>query len=168
MTISELRVLVVVRHGEAVSRSPQGDIGRELSTRGQEDARALGAWLTEQGVDPDVAVVSPSVRTQQTWAHMVAGGLASAEVVTDRAVYEAEVPDLVETVASLPEGARTAVLVGHAPGIPALVASLEAHTQLPEGWPPATSAVIAHPGEWSEFPAEGTVVVRCREPQAEV
>jgi len=85
-----LRLLVLMRHGEAAGSSPTGDMGRPLPPAGRKGVARVAEWLDEQGVHPDLAVVSPSWRTLQTWDVMRDAGLSATHVVTDDSVYDAD------------------------------------------------------------------------------
>lgn len=158
----DLRLLVIVRHGEAKGHSAAGDEGRELTARGREDATDVGRWLVSQGVRSDVAIVSSATRTVQTWEAIRAGGVEADDVRVDRAIYNGTVEDLVEAISAVPDTARVALLVGHAPAVPDLALEVETRCDLPGGWSPATLGVISHPGPWSGFPTADTALVACR------
>jgi phosphohistidine phosphatase len=67
------RRLVIVRHATTGEGSP--DIRRQLTERGRRDAATIGRWLVENDVVPDLVVVSPATRAQQTW-EIAAGELS--------------------------------------------------------------------------------------------
>ena len=113
----ELRILVLLRHAQAKGSSADGDLGRELTSSGRETAAHVGEWLREQGVRPDVAVLSPSTRTRQTWEGLRAGGLDADDVWTDSAIYDADPADIVESINAVPDDVSTLVVVGHAIGL---------------------------------------------------
>ncbi|CAN5402454.1 histidine phosphatase family protein [soil metagenome] len=131
--------LVLLRHAKAEQQGPptQGDHGRPLAERGVADARKAGATLAELGPVPDLVLCSTAVRTLQTWEAMVDGGsevdqdrpespgpLSKVEVWRDRRIYNASPDALLQVLADVPDEARVVAMVGHAPGIPALVGSL--------------------------------------------
>lgn len=162
-----LRVLVLLRHAEAKNSSPDGDIGRELTKAGRATVTELGEWLAGQGVRPDVVVVSPSVRTRQTWEALKAGGMRAAAVWADAAIYDADPGDVIESIQAVPDDVRTLLVIGHAPAVPAVARDLPDHRE--EGrplseldWPPAGCAVVGHRGTWSDFPGEASAVVAVR------
>ncbi len=163
---SPLRLLVLMRHAEAKGHAKNGgDEARELTKTGRAAAERVGQWLADQGVRPDVVVVSPATRTLQTWEHVREAGFRPGDVWCDAAVYDAEPEDLIESVNAVPADVGTLLLIGHAPGIPRLVGALPDHTDLPDGrrtdmvsWPPAAIAVVCHRGAWSEFPTEDSAV----------
>ena len=77
------RTLVVVRHSKAERQAPT-DFERQLSDRGRVDGADLGAWLAQQGVVCDAALVSAAHRTEETWAVVtrVLTTMASVTVVS--------------------------------------------------------------------------------------
>lgn len=166
-TGADMRLLVLMRHAKAKSSSPSGDHGRPLSRDGREVARLMGQWLVSQGVRPDIAVVSPSTRTVQTWEELTRVGVRADDLWADAAIYDGEAADIIESVNVLPDDARVVAVIGHMPGIPQLAAMLDDH--LPaggphpeEGWPPASVGVVAHRGTWAQFPRDGTALVSFR------
>lgn len=164
-----LRILVLMRHAEAKNHSAEGDLGRELSSAGRRSAGEVGLWLRRQGVRPQVVVVSPSVRTRQTWESLRDAGLGADDVWSDDALYDADPEDIVESIQAVPDDVRTLVVIGHAPGVPTLAGDLEqrlpATGDSPErGWPPAGVAVVGHRGSWSTFPSAESAVVAFRHP----
>ncbi len=164
MADPQLRLLVLMRHAQAQSFSAAGDIGRELSAQGRREAAAVGAWLADQGVRPQAALVSPSVRTRQTWDCLVEAGLSALTAGVDDALYDAYPDEIAESIRAVPDDVGALVVIGHAPGIPGLAAELE--QRLPSGadgpgrgWPPAAVAVVGHRGDWSAFPSPDSAVV---------
>ncbi len=160
-----------MRHAEAKGSSPTGDLGRELTKSGRRDAERVGQWLVDQGVRPDVVVVSPSTRTRQTLEHLRTAGLPTQEVWSDDSVYEGYPGDLADSVRDVPDDMRTVLLIGHAPGIPGLAADLEDHTELDprareamERWPAAAVAVVSHRSDWADFPDDTTALAAFHAP----
>lgn len=113
-----------MRH--AKSAWPQGidDLARPLNDRGRRDAPAAGRWLREHVPEIDMTVISTATRTRQTW-HCVAPELSGApECRFEERIYAASVDVLLAIVRDLPETARTALLLGHNPGVSELVLAL--------------------------------------------
>ena len=115
------RTLVLVRHAKAEQGSP--DRSRALSKRGTADARAIGAWLRDRGIVPDVALVSPARRTTQTWELARKAAASNAETVYDERVWDNSVEDVTAAIGAQPEAVQTLVVVGHNPSMHALAAS---------------------------------------------
>jgi phosphohistidine phosphatase len=181
-----VRTLVLIRHSktEAVSSqgssqgssrgssqgSSQGDRARRLTDRGRRDAAAIGAWLHAEGIRPDVVVSSPAARAVETWEHAAPALRDAPDVDEDRRVYEASVDDLLAVVHELPDEAEVAVIVGHAPGLPALAGTLvdlttggigdpDALSALADNMPTSGIAVIELDGSWADAaPGSGRLV----------
>ena len=73
-----------MRHAKAEQSGPT-DYERELSDRGVVDATEAGQWLANRGVEPDQALVSAAVRTEQTWEAVDEGGGWDLEATLDEA-----------------------------------------------------------------------------------
>lgn len=168
----EMRVLVLMRHAKAKPYSPAGDFERPLNRDGRAAARLAGHWLVAQKVRPDIAVVSPSVRTLQTWEELTRAGVRADDLWADKAIYNGGAEDIVESVNALPDDAHVVVVVGHYPGIPVLAAQLADHVPADsphpdEGWPTSGVAIVSHPGSWESFPSAHTAVVAFTTPKRE-
>ena len=141
------RILVLLRHAKSDWSGGEPDERRPLAERGRRQAPQAGRWLAENLDTVDLAVVSPAERARITWE------LASAELDDpptariDERIYAASVDELVEVVHELPDDVRTAVLVGHNPGIEELVGTL---TGTWVQMPTSAVAVIGVAGTWSD------------------
>ena len=146
-----LQRLILLRHGEAVPRAPSGrDLDRPLSEAGRAAAAEAGGVLRDAGIAPDIALVSPALRTRRTWE--------AARVAWPDAPPDREEPGLYdETPARLLKLAEAAgeaavALVAHNPGLQALAVDLALDdARLAAGFPPATVAVLdrGEGGTWS-------------------
>jgi phosphohistidine phosphatase len=118
------RRLFLIRHAKA---EPHGrtDAKRKLAPRGESDAREIGTWLAEEGVQSGLAVVSPARRAVQTWELATEGLGRSPRTVLDDRVYEASVEDLLEVIHEVTPQTRTLVIVGHNPSIQVLATVLD-------------------------------------------
>jgi phosphohistidine phosphatase len=119
------RRLILLRH--AKSDWPDlPDRDRPLAKRGRRDAPRIGRWLREHGYQPDVAVVSAATRTRQTW-DLVAPELGGSPAVHfEPRAYAASALTLLYLAQELPARYRTALLIGHNPGLSELATSLAA------------------------------------------
>ncbi len=63
-----MKTLYLLRHAHTQADPPPGggDHERLLSPQGTEDARRVGQFMAEQGIAPDIALVSTAARTRQT------------------------------------------------------------------------------------------------------
>lgn len=59
--------LILLRHADALDLVKDGDWSRPLSSKGKIQARQIAIKLRELSWGPDLALISDSVRTAQTW-----------------------------------------------------------------------------------------------------
>src|SRR5437868_14614794 len=104
--------LLLMRH--AKSAWPDGpDIERPLSDRGRADAAAAGNLLLNQGLSPDLVVVSPAVRTRETWKLIAKTVGKRPHTSYDKRVYEATPQGLLYLVQESAEDVGTMLVIGH-------------------------------------------------------
>lgn len=118
-----MKRLILMRHGKAERSSPGGDFERGLTDRGLADAGLMGRVLADEGLVPDIALVSAARRTRETWDRVSAafpaakskalGGLYHAGA--ERILFEAEAAGVEHD---------TVMVVGHNPGLHALTVGL--------------------------------------------
>lgn len=151
--------LILIRH--AKSDYPPGvpDHDRPLNGRGLRDAPRIGAWLAARpdagSRDVTCVLVSTAKRAQLTW--LLASGAMGAAAATwvdhdDDRIYEAPSRRLASVLGELRESCRSAVLVGHNPGLDDLVADLTDPVQLAqspfEGFKTSTITILRTDQEW--------------------
>lgn len=163
--------LVVLRHAKSAYPPGVVDHDRPLNPRGVVDARAAGEWIREHVGVPDHVVVSTARRARGTWT-LAAGALgyigaagydaeSPGPLTIDPRVYEAGARTLLTVVSEIPARARTAVLVGHMPGVEMLVDLLArdrdpaAAQLLARKYPTSGVAVLDLDATWAEA-GEGT------------
>jgi phosphohistidine phosphatase len=150
-----LRTLLLMRH--AKSDYPVGvpDRDRPLAPRGERDAAAAGLWLRAAYPAIDQVIVSPARRARETWTR-VAPYLEVSGVQVDARVYDDWGADLREVVADLPDAARTALVIGHNPGIEEFAMSHatsgdpRARERVLRKFPTSAIAVLHLPGTWAD------------------
>ncbi|HJX99864.1 MAG TPA: histidine phosphatase family protein [Streptosporangiaceae bacterium] len=142
MASDTTRRLILLRH--AKSDWPDvPDRDRPLAKRGRRDAPRIGRWLDEHGYQPDVVVVSDAARTRQTW-DLVAPELGGSPAVHfEPRAYAASALTLLYLAQELPARYRTALLIGHNPGLSELATSLAGppESTTAAGPPESTTAV---------------------------
>jgi len=155
VTEEAVRKLVLLRH--AKSDWPDvADHDRPLAKRGRRDAPVVGRWIGASGHAPDAVVCSTARRARETW-ELVSTGLTAAApgalpaVRYEPRVYEATVLGLLMLVREFDAAWRTALVVGHNPGIAELTAGLASpESPPPQAFPTAAVAVLGLPGSWAE------------------
>ncbi len=140
--------LIIMRHAKSVDRmEAEDDFERGLTGRGHRDADEAATAIQAAGLTASLGLVSPARRTRETWKH-IAGVLGEPPVQDPMALYHATHDMLIRAViAAIDEGAEDIVLVGHNPGIGALVHGLADDTgqvgDLPYGWPTSATAAFS-------------------------
>jgi phosphohistidine phosphatase len=152
-----MRRLMLLRHAKSDWPAGVPDHDRPLNDRGRAAAPLMGRYLADEGLLPDLAVVSSAQRTQETWA-LVAPALGPVEARTEPRVYEAPADRLLAVLREAPDTARTLLLVGHNPGTEDLARRLVGHgdryaiARLGQKYPTAGLAVIDFEAErWAEI-----------------
>ena len=113
-----------MRHAKAERRAESGrDFDRPLAERGLSDAALMGQVLARAGLTPDVALVSPAKRTEETWAAL-SKAFPGARHEGDRGLYNAGAQTLWAAVQKAGETAGTVMLVAHNPGVHELTVAL--------------------------------------------
>lgn len=117
--------LVLVRHAEAAPGEP--DELRPLTPNGREAARALGAQLAAEDVQPDAVLTSPLLRARETGAEL--GRALSVPVEPDERLAPGATA---ESVLQLVRGrGDTVVVVGHQPDCGRIAAELSGGPEPP-------------------------------------
>jgi phosphohistidine phosphatase len=147
------RRLILLRH--AKSDWPDvPDRDRPLAKRGRRDAPVIGRWLHDHGYLPDTVICSAARRTRQTWDLIAPELGGSPQVTFEPRAYAASAQTLLYLVRELPSASRTAMLVGHNPGVADLATAL---TQPPDAdvaplsFPTAAAAVLEFSAPWSDL-----------------
>ena len=108
--------LILTRHAKSSWADPSADDHRRpLNARGEESARAIGAWLAERAYVPHQALVSSSQRTRQTWGLISSAFDSAPDASFLDALYHSEPETLMERLRGA-EGS-TVMMIAHNPGI---------------------------------------------------
>jgi phosphohistidine phosphatase len=121
-----MRRLMLLRHakterGEAGER----DRDRKLMKRGRNDAPVIGAYMAHHSLVPDLALVSPAARAQETWALVAPCFAKTPKMATDDRIYNASTAQLADVIRET-RAAKSLLLVGHNPGFHELAVQLVA------------------------------------------
>jgi phosphohistidine phosphatase len=154
-----------MRHAKAEQSGPS-DYERQLSDRGTVDATQAGQWLAARGVEPDQALVSAAVRTQQTWEAVLDGAAWDLEGTLEEALYEAGTESALDLIRETEDHVRTLVVVGHNPTMGLLALLLDdgegdedAGNEMALGYPTCALAVFRYDGDWSDLDEASASVV---------
>lgn len=152
-----MRTLIIARHGKAEAPSPALlDTERPLSLVGRKASTKLGEEISAAGFKPSVALVSPAVRTQQTWK-LASPAFTDCEARTVDDLYETDVEGVVSHLTDLGD-VDSVIVVGHEPTSSATVAFLAglgsdtiALKRIALGLRTGTAAVLEFDGEWADL-----------------
>jgi phosphohistidine phosphatase len=118
--------LTILRHGHAIDTAPGGgrDFDRPLSPRGHDEALRAGRQIAAEVGLPDLALVSPALRTRQTAEALGSVGLEPRAREYPDELYLATLPTLLTHLRAAQGTLGHVLLVGHNPGLSELVTAL--------------------------------------------
>ena len=120
-----MKTLLLLRHAKSsLDNLTLPDFDRPLNERGRIEAKVIGKFLEEQKVGFDLIVSSPARRTRETVAIVTTTAGLDVELRLDQRIYEAGLGALTELITELGSDKSVVLLVGHNPGMEALVERL--------------------------------------------
>jgi phosphohistidine phosphatase len=163
--------LILLRHAKATPASAGGsDHDRPLAEDGKRAAAAVGSAMRKAGLAPDVVLVSPAKRTQQTLEALDDAGLwdERPNIDTLPTLYMASPNQIRDLLRDLPETVRSALVVGHNPGLQELAQTLAAggpaQGRMPDDFPTAALAEFLITTPWRKLSAGGAALQRFLQP----
>jgi phosphohistidine phosphatase len=109
--------LILMRHAKTERAAESGlDRDRALTERGRADAILMGTVLANKGLRPDLALVSPAVRTRQTWEAMH-DALGDVELRIEPRLYDASPEVIRRLVQDAEDQTGCLLVVAHNPGV---------------------------------------------------
>jgi phosphohistidine phosphatase len=151
--------LTLMRHADARWQDAGvSDLERPLNRRGLAAAEAMARRLLELALVPELVLVSPSRRTQQT-GEIVARVLAlpARLVMSDESLYLASAADLLKVAQATGPRVTHLLVVGHNPGVSELVQQL---VPAAEASGLATAALCSIAFECDHWTAIGVAAVK--------
>jgi phosphohistidine phosphatase SixA len=148
-----MQQLLILRHAKAVPWSPAAeDFPRKLTSAGREHAQKVANWLSQNLQPPEVILCSPSQRTRETLAPILAlQPQLEAVVRFQPQLYHATTSTIETLLDAAFARANHVLIVGHNPGFESLAADVirthhhSALMQLPTG----TLVVVDFTEGWS-------------------
>lgn len=147
------RELLILRHAKSAWDAPApADFDRPLALRGIRASKRMGRYIAETGLMPDAVVCSSATRAIQT-VHGVAqaAGFSLEAVRFESAIYDADLPALLDVLGQCGPDARRTMLIGHNPGLELLLDHLAGGIPIPGDGkllPTAALARLALPDDW--------------------
>jgi phosphohistidine phosphatase len=119
-----VKLLYLLRHTKSSWDDPSiDDFERPLNKRGRKAATLLAEYCLAHTIRPAVVLCSPAKRTRQT-LETLQPALGDVPATFDRRLYEATRQTLQALIGELPRSCRSALLVGHNPGMQRLALHL--------------------------------------------
>jgi phosphohistidine phosphatase len=138
-----MKTLYVLRHGQAApEQDADTDHARELTARGRGEVRRAAAALLERGKPPSLVLSSSATRARQTAELCLEGWQPGPELRVLGDLYLASPASYLSALAAGADPHESAMVVGHNPGLEALVYALSARS---EHLPTAALVEIALP-----------------------
>lgn len=110
--------LLLMRHAKSSWASDDmDDHDRPLNARGRDGADTMAAWLAVEGLRPDLALVSSSARTRETWERMTAVLGNGADTRISPALYHARPDAMFDALGELDDSCPTVLIIAHQPGM---------------------------------------------------
>jgi len=148
-----MKTLLILRHAKSSWKHPGlADHDRPLNKRGQESAPRMGQLLYEEDLVPEVILCSTARRAVDT-ANLLAEACGfDGETIRSHTLYPGWPDDYLNLLRSLTDEIEIAMVIGHNPGLEAL---LELLTDESEHLPTAAIALIRLPiSRWSDLKDE--------------
>jgi phosphohistidine phosphatase len=123
--------LILLRHAKAAAQTAGGsDHDRNLTAEGRLAADKMGQAMRRAGLAPDVVLVSSATRTLATLEALEDAGLwdERPNIDTLPLLYMASANRIRDLLQDLPETVRSALVIGHNPGLQELAQSLSGGT----------------------------------------
>lgn len=148
---SKLRELMLLRHAKSDwKQNALEDQDRPLSDKGKKNAIKLGKWLIKQNIMPDLILVSPALRAQQTLKRIC--NECAATAITVNELYLADLAQLKHILAEAPHAERI-MIIGHNPGLESLYHMLTSveRTDKIQLFPTCAMAHLIMPHDWTNL-----------------
>ncbi|WCL54765.1 SixA phosphatase family protein [Gimibacter soli] len=163
--------LFLLRHAKSDwGDASLADFDRPINARGQAAADMMGRYLKDEGIVPDLVLVSSAVRTRQTIDRVMDAAGANWAVQYDDALYLADPITIFAAIHAVPDGVKTLMIVGHNPGLEETARRLAGRAphellyRLREKYPTATLAGFETKVPWHRLAPAHSLLTRLVRP----
>jgi phosphohistidine phosphatase len=154
-----MKTLLVLRHAKSSwSDGSLADHDRPLNERGERDAPRMGDLVRQHRLVPDLIISSDAVRARMTAEALAETAGYKGAIRFEPLLYAAAPDDILVVLRAAEPNAKTVMIVGHNPGLEALVGHLTGERQ---DMPTAALAQIELPiDQWRDLDesVRGTLV----------
>ena len=117
-----MKTLFLLRHAKSSWKDQSlPDFERPLNRRGKDAAEKVGRYLKRELIVPELVLSSPALRARDTIERVAKAAKWSPDIRFDQRIYEAGGLRLLEVVSQIENERKTALLVGHNPGLEELL-----------------------------------------------
>lgn len=129
------KTLLILRHAKSSWKDDKlKDVDRPLKRRGEEDAVVIGKVLTMAELIPQLILSSPAQRAKQTAEIVMSEAKYEGELKLVDSFYMGEPENYIKELKDLPDEIERVMVVGHNPGLEALMQMLDGKVDsLPTG-----------------------------------
>ncbi|RWF15302.1 MAG: histidine phosphatase family protein [Mesorhizobium sp.] len=166
-----MKQLLVLRHAKSSWDDPKlDDFDRPLGPRGLKTAPLMGREMARRGWLPELALVSPALRTRDTWRLVAAELPKPVPAEFDEELYEAEAAAVLGRVRQAK--ATSLIVIGHNPGLQELVRRLagagsdaDVVKKIEAKFPTAALARFTVKGNWAKLDFGAARLTHCIRPK---
>jgi phosphohistidine phosphatase len=148
-----MKTVLLMRHAKSSWKDhSMPDMERPLNKRGKKDAARMSSLLKDKELVPKEILSSPAVRAKMTAEAVAEKSGFKGKIEYQDNFYLAEPPVYAAALKALPDDVERVMLIGHNPGLEALVQILSGQI---ESLPTAAIAYLVVPVKhWSELDGE--------------
>jgi len=118
-----MKKLLIMRHAKTEAQAVYGsDFARNLTSKGLRQTQIQSQFISPKPFTPELILVSPSNRTQQTLNEFLRGvDWPKTQVETKKKLYHASKTELLKIISEVDEKVDNLMLIGHNFGVLELV-----------------------------------------------
>jgi phosphohistidine phosphatase len=166
-----MKQLLILRHAKSSwDDSELADFDRPLAPRGLKTAPLMGRELARRGWLPDLALVSPALRTRDTWRLVAQELPKSVPAQFAEELYEAAAGAILARVRQA--RAKSLLVIGHNPGLQHFALRLagagsdeSVFKKIEAKFPTATLARFTLDGDWADLAFGSAKLTHCLRPK---
>jgi phosphohistidine phosphatase len=143
-----MKTLYLLRHAKSSWKDETlSDVERPLNDRGRKASKAIGGFLKNENIVPDLVLSSPAVRARQTTDIVMEAAKLESDLRFDERIYEASAQRLMEVLKQIDRSKKAVLLVGHNPGLEDFLELLTGNVEtMPTG---TLSKVVLTASNWT-------------------
>lgn len=125
-----MKTLLLLRHAKPENAAgTMSDVDRALNDRGRGEAEAVGKYIQQHALKPELVMSSPAVRARETAELVLSAAGLEVNANFDQQIYEAGWRQLLVLLSEMEEETLSVLLVGHNPALEDLVHVLTDRTE---------------------------------------